>query len=351
MSSKSKRLMDMVGTLKVIAALALFPLIVLSGPTMVSSQTIFEYRVGAFGDHDSLGNLGVQAQIQTHAYNLWVSTASASFDEFFLVTTRTNGDVIWLGYRLETGSHCLKGFQTSQNFTCTGETELIRDLDARWFWEYFLAKGDEYLQVGPAQSAGLNGTWHTYTLMATPKDTWTFLLDGKAIANLDFKTSISSNRVLVVAEQQTTGVPEMLGPVEFRNMSYLTTNGWHATTSLYAYVHCEEDTPNTTCPSPNPYGISVVALNDIITGSGLPQYDTGDVLWPQGNQVTTASNYSNVAVNSSSAGQVTATSNSSSPFSSIVMLAVVVGVIVVSLTVLTRRRKRLFDSQPVASRS
>jgi hypothetical protein len=84
----------------------------------------------------------------------------------------------------------------------------------------------------------------------------------------------------VVAEQVTTGPLRRLGPAEFRNMSYLTSDGWQPVQSLTAYVGCAVNTP---CTMPNPYGVTSLGPNDIIAGSGVQKHANGEILWPQSN--------------------------------------------------------------------
>ncbi len=125
-------------------------------------------------------------------------------------------------------------------------------------------------------SADLNGTWHSYSIVPSSNGGWGFLFDGKEVSNINFKPSSSESPVFVVAEQVTTVVLARLGPVEFRNISYLTTDGWHQTSSLTALVGCGLNTP---CTLPDPFGILVSGPNYVIAGSYLEQHKNGELLW------------------------------------------------------------------------
>lgn len=250
---------------------------------MASGQlALLAYQVGAYGDKASRGNWGVQAQIRTHAYNIDTGPSNAAYtraDAFYLFTSLANRDGILFGYTIQPGPACLKESLIDGALSCTGREEVIPNGDPRWVLVYYLA-GDAiaYGEIGPTRSAGLNGTWHTYTVMPASNETWAVLFDGNGIASINFKPWISESPVVVVADQEIDGALSYLGPVEYRNMSYLTPSGWHAAASLYASVGCAKDTP---CTLPNPYGVSVVAPNHIIAGSGIQKHKDRELLWPQ----------------------------------------------------------------------
>lgn len=239
------------------------------------------FQVGAWGDDASVGSLGVHVEIRTNAYDIENSHVSPPrLDYFWVGSNLGNGAFIQFGYVLEPGYYCLNGFWKHGEFTCTGGSDMITNGDARWEWQYWPASNrtDFYYEKGPADSAGSNGTWHSYSIVPSSNGGWSFSFDGKVIASINSEQSPSARPIAVVAEQVTTVTLARLGPVEFRNASFLRTDGWHQVSSLTALVGCAVNTP---CTLPNPYGIVVLGPNDFVAGSGLQKHKDGELLWPQ----------------------------------------------------------------------
>jgi hypothetical protein len=250
-------------------------------PATANLQGFIAYQVGAWGDEASIGNLGVQAEIRTNVYNFEAAnTASSRHDDFYVGSILTNGAFIQFGYALQQGRYCLRGYLLHGNFTCTSLTQLIPSGDVRWEWQYWpLLNGtDVYGEIGPFNSASSNGTWHTYSIVATSNDSWGFFFDGGQISSVSLPASPSDSSVFVVAEQVTATSLARLGPVQFRNVSYLTLNHWQPVKELRALVGCGINMP---CTLPNPYGVSVLGPDYIAAGTGMEKYQNGEVLWSE----------------------------------------------------------------------
>jgi hypothetical protein len=84
---------------------------------------------------------------------------------------------------------------------------------------------------------------------------------------------------MIVAEKAGSGKADDLGPVEFRNLSYLEEDGWHRVDSLVSLKGCGM---NTSCNIENPYGVTAKGPNDIIAGSGIGVRRNGELLWTSG---------------------------------------------------------------------
>jgi hypothetical protein len=249
-----------------------------------TSQGPVTYQAGARGDDSSIGNAGVEAEIRTNKY-LQENPNTQRLDYFYVGSTLANGGFIQFGYAIEPGAYCLEGYWSQGNFTCTGRKEVIQNGDARWQWQYWpnLEGSDLYAEVGPAGSAGPNGTWHRYSIISTSNN-WMLLLDGNQVASVNFKPSISKSPVYVVAEQVTTTSLARLGPVEFRALSYFTDNEWHQVSALYAIEWCGSNAP---CSTANPYGVSLLGPNHIIAGSNIERKNDGQLLWSGGSTTRT----------------------------------------------------------------
>jgi hypothetical protein len=257
-----------------ILSLVLFLVIVNSAArAFAQTQTQYSLQVGAWGDDASKGNKGVEAEIRTHLYS------AADFDYFWVGDNLANGAFIQFGYALEPGYYCLTGAEVKGKLTCSGEAQNVESYDARWQWEYLPDPygSDFYYGIGPVGSAGFNGTWHQYSIMPNVENTWTFVLDGQAVASMPVPWAYSKDPVFVVAEKVTSSkMPGALGPVEFRNMAFLKEDGWHFVDALYALRGCAV---NTDCNINNPYGSSSIGANHILAGSGARRTESGVTLW------------------------------------------------------------------------
>jgi len=224
------------------------------------------FQIGAYADGGSQGNFGVQVEIRTHIY----SSNPGDFDYFWVGDDLANGGFIQFGYSFSPGRYCLQGEIVAGTVaTCPGGSANIGLSDARWQWEYWPNENGDtnYLGIGPSNSAGSNGTWHSYSILPNTNDGWDFVLDGQRVASVSFTPSQSINAAYFVAEKVTSSNPETLGPVEFRNLAYLTSNGWQTAIQLYTVYDCGL---STICEVFNPYGLSLLGPNDVIAGFGLP---------------------------------------------------------------------------------
>ena len=240
-------------------------------------QTGVTIEVGAWADDASRNNLGVQVEIETHAYD----TYSNTLDYFWVGDNLANGAFIQFGYSLEPGVYCLNGAFISGNFKCLGASEIIPASDPRWEWQYWPNRGgsDYYYQIGPTGSAGTNGTWHAYTIRPNSSNSWDFLIDGHIVANSNFTVNPSLDPAFVVAERtEASPTPIDLGPVRFRHISYLNSTGWQETNSLIAFSYCQ---PSGACEVP--FGVSATNnANALIAGSGVTKSHESALLWTSG---------------------------------------------------------------------
>ncbi|HYB67431.1 MAG TPA: hypothetical protein VEC43_03815, partial [Candidatus Acidoferrales bacterium] len=215
-------------------AIILLNLILITSPL---PQTESTFKVGAWGDDASRDNLGVRAEIETHVYDTFPGT----LNYFWVGDDLSGGSFIQFGYSLEPGTYCLKGTSISGKFTCSGSTELIQSDDARWQWQYWpnRFKSDYYYEIGPAGSAGANGTWHLYTIAPDHSNSWNFMLDGKIVSNSSFLVSQSTDPAFIVAEgSANANASTTLGPVKFRQLSYFNGVSWNSVDSLVALSYC-----------------------------------------------------------------------------------------------------------------
>jgi hypothetical protein len=245
-------------------------------------QTQYSLQVGAWGDDASIGNTGVGAEIRTHIYSVVSPDLSNSF---WVGDNLQGGAFIQFGYELfgSTGSYCLYGHVIGDSTTCLGSYDSIGQRDARWFWQYWPNANvtNFYSGIGPASSAGPDGSWHHYQIWPNVDNGWDFVLDGQPVSSFnDFKVIASTDAVYVAAEEDT-GSPSAsgtLGPVEFRNLQYWTTYGWNQATSLTSFSACVVSTNSVTnCEATIPYGVTMLGTNDLLAGSGGPITKGGEL--------------------------------------------------------------------------
>jgi hypothetical protein len=251
--------------------------------TVESAGPTYHIQVGAWGDDASRGNTGVGVEIQTSIFPL---ASQDSADYFWVGDNLQNGAFIQFGYIIQTpGNYCLYGQSVSNYQTCLGSSDTVGSGDARWFWEYWPNGNvnDFYFGLGPIDSAGPDGSWHHYQIWPNVDNGWDFVLDGQPVSSFnDFKVQESKGQAYFVAEE-TANAPyasESLGPVEFRNLSYLSPTGWVQVQSLTALSACETLNPTlSNCDISIPYGVELLGPNDVLAGTGVETVLDGQLLW------------------------------------------------------------------------
>jgi len=245
--------------------------LILTASPLPQTQTTF--KVGAWGDDASSGNLGVQVEIQTHSYE----TPTNTLDFFWVGDDLSNGAFIQFGYSLEPGTYCLKGAVKEGQLSCLTHSNVIAPGDARWQWQYWPDRlsPDYFFEIGPQGSAGENASVHTYRIAPSFTNSWTFELDGRTVANTTFTVSRSSDPVFIVGEGSASNVSRNLGPVKFQNLSYLNGTEWKRVDSLVALSYCGI---SVACAA-NQYGAIAVGNDTLIAGSNVHKADDGTLLW------------------------------------------------------------------------
>ena len=244
-----------------------------------ADQTQYALQVGALGDWTSTGNMGVGAEILTHVYDVHKPDIVHAF---WVGDILANGAFIQFGYELlSPGYYCLKGETIGDHVNCQGSSERIGSGDARWFWQYWLNASvvDFYCGIGPLNSVGPNGTWHQYQIWPNVANGWNFILDGQSVFSFNNVQWTTSRDPAFMVAEETTSMPLAsgnLGPVEFRNLSYLKQNGWQQVQSLTAIAGCGALSPN--C-STIPYGVASLGANDVLVGADVHQVLNNQLLW------------------------------------------------------------------------
>ena len=237
----------------------------------------YALQIGAYGDDASRGSSGIATRIRTRVYSVSVDYGNS----FWVGEMLQSGGFIQFGYQLSSpGYYCLYGETVGTQTICYGSADTIGHDDARWFWQYWPNPGiiDFYSAIGPASSAGPDGSWHLYQILPNAANGWTFDLDGNTVSAINnFQWAPSRDPLLVVAEEVTSraSASGKLGPVEFRDLSYSKQDGWHQVESLQAISTCIGADPNCSVP----YGLKVLGSDHIIAGTGEQPRENGELLW------------------------------------------------------------------------
>ncbi len=283
----------------------------------------YSLQVGASGGAESIGSLGVRAEIRTRLYQV----NPPESDAFWVGNHLDGGAFIQFGYELDyAGAYCDRAkVEIGMSSTCFGKTSSVNGSEALWSWQYWPNGSEYYYDTG--NLSGNNGTWHLYTIMPNPQGGWTFLLDSQQVANATLPQAKSSYPATFLAEKITTSMTlGKLGPVEFRNLAYLKQDGWHPVTALSAIVTCGAGAK---C-IPFTYGVCLKGPNHIIAGSSVNQPRDGQQLW-NGTTQTTESNQCSPTTASIQMGQILSYSS--------LAAGLIVVLVLIKLIVLPRRRK------------
>lgn len=274
-----------------VASILLVVLVLTMLPHNAKAVSTYNLQVGAYGDDDSIGNMGVRAEIRTNIYHVNYPDE----DTFWVGNILSNSAFIQFGYIIEhSGRYCSNAtVMLDTSIACSGDYISVDGSEVLLFWAYSPSNSDVLFYYGLTRHVlvGINASWHVYSIVADRTGGgWVFLVDNKDVAHAVFPVSSSSDRIFIVAEKafrfgQITNstralTPGRLGPVEFRNIAYLKDDNWHFVTELYAIVNCGV---NPTCP-PIPYGVSLVEPNHIIAGTSIPRPNDKQLLWSKGAQ-------------------------------------------------------------------
>ena len=252
------------------------PLQAVNGSGAASNQPV---QVGAWGDTASIGNTGVQVEIQTNSYNV----SGQQDDAFWVGDVLTDGSFVQFGYLImPPGYYCLNAHISESGTSCSGTGDNWGFADARWFWAYFPSAAvldDWYYGFGPADSAGANSTWHLYSILPSASNNLSFMRDGVTVYSSDFPSATSTSPAHLVAEKASGPSLSQLGPVEFRDLAYIgNDNVWHAISSLTPINGCGA-ADNNLCSVSAAYGVESVGPNDVIAGSSVSVPEPGQLVW------------------------------------------------------------------------
>jgi hypothetical protein len=265
------------------------------------------FQSGVRAGASSAYNNGASVSIQT----ITPQTLTSGSMAFWVGENFANGAFLQVGYVIENQSGQYAADCTAGG--CSG-SEYIGKGDAEWFYEYFLPKenGTFMGQIGPDGSAGVNGTFNTYSFYSIG-NVWYFLMNGKTLGSINIGTSSSGPYPPVALAElaNTTGKSTVnMRRVIFANLS--TYFGSSLLPSASGFGSVSYGVGSATYV-PNPYGVQELGsrTNYFAVGSGLPLNTNNAQLWSLGYTLSVVSKYGNL---SSKTGYVAySTANLSAP--------------------------------------
>ncbi|MCL4365082.1 MAG: hypothetical protein M1569_02010 [Candidatus Marsarchaeota archaeon] len=253
------------------------------------SSAQYWFQSGVRAGTGSYFNHGAKISIQTVS-NQNVNHGSMAF---WTGETLADDSFLQVGYLIpnESGyypTNCTVNGCASRTYLSKGAPE--------WFYEYFSGTGTHTFtgNIGPNDSAGPNGSIHTYGFFSSG-DKWSFFMDGKILGAVFLGTNNSgSNSAVGFAEVANTSstTPIML-PVMFSNLSIYNGSRFMKATHGYSYIGYGVGSAS---GIPNPYGVKEVdsRINYFKVGSGLPTLNEIQ-LWQLGYYLTITSQYGNLS--------------------------------------------------------
>lgn len=226
---------------------------------LASELAEYSFVAGAVGDARATNNTGVSAQIETvEPQTVYGQSANFAFVQDML----PDGTVLMTGYVTTAADPSGAPF-----YALIPGVGIAFDTSGVW--------------TGANGGVGPSGSWNTFSILATAPYTWTFELNGAALASVSTAYSSTGRMngffgVNVLGE----GTNQLsVGPVSLSGLSYHDALGWHALPAATAVVATTEFSTNAPpLPLPNPLGIAAPSNGTILVGSGEPN-SNGQVLW------------------------------------------------------------------------
>ena len=260
----------------------------LLAPAIAGAQ--YWFQTGARGGHSSDFNSGARLTIQTLT-GQHVQDGSIAF---WVGETLQNGAFIQAGYLIPNES----GYYSTQ---CTSSGcrshEFISKNAPEWFYEYFNPGNDSAFmgEIGPNDSAGANGTFHTYGFYSSG-DTWYVTMDNTTLGQINLGTNNSGTNdavAFVEAANVSDGIDAII-PVAMSNLSIYKDGKFIA--APYGYAYSGYGVGSMTSAQ-NPYGVAEVdnRVNYFRVGSNLPIPQPNEQLWQLGYNLNVISQYGNLS--------------------------------------------------------
>jgi hypothetical protein len=253
-----------------------------------NAQYWFQSGARAVGNSDH--NNGASVQIQTITPQSIVKGAMA----FWVGETLSNGAFVQVGYTISNQTGNLSTDCTPSG--CSGTT-FIKAGDAEWFYEYFPPGNNDtfYGSTGPDGSAGLNGTFHTYSFYSLANN-WYFMFDNKTLATINLGVSDSGpyTPTAIAEVANTTDASTHMIPVTFANLSAYKYDAFMPVQSGFGIINYGTGSLTNI---KNPYGVQEIGTrtNYFQVGSGIPTTNNNTKLWTLGYRLTVMSLYGNLS--------------------------------------------------------
>ena len=267
--------------------LSLATLLILASGNIANAEYWFQSGARSIGMSN---NNGASVQIQTIAPQSLTSGSMA----FWVGETLSNGAFLQVGYTIpnETGNLTISCTKKG----CANST-FVRAGDAEWFYEYFLPGNNNtfYGSTGPDGSAGLNGTFNTYSFYSLG-NTWYFMFNNKTIgsANLGASNSGPYTPIAIAEMANASNGKTHMRQVAFANLSAYQYDKFLPVQSAYGTINYGVGSKTNIA---NPYGVQEIGkrTNYFAVGSGLNTTANNTKLWSLGYRLTISSKYGNIS--------------------------------------------------------
>ncbi|HVA82915.1 MAG TPA: hypothetical protein VNF06_02005 [Candidatus Aquilonibacter sp.] len=267
---------------------ALFLLFSISN--VASAQYWYQYGVRA--GTSAAQNSGASVSIQT----ITPQDSKSGSLGYWVGENLDNGAFLQIGYVIENQSGM---YPSNCDLNGCGNYEHLTQGGTQWFYEYFPSgyNGGFLGKLGPDNSAGMNGTFHTYAFYYS-QGRWFFTFDGQVVGNVTLGTSTSGPSMPVAFGEvaNTTGVISYVAPVIFSNLSVYKSGKFIPVQQGLSYIGYGVGSKTNL---KNPYGVQELGnrINYFEIGSGLAQPANNTVLWNLGYGLRINSAFANISSN------------------------------------------------------
>jgi hypothetical protein len=236
----------------------LFPLISIPNLVHANFQSYW-FQVGVSSADQTPHVTGASVEIKVHSE----TPQSDGTPYYWIGLTLANGAFLQVGYMIFPTSYAQPG--------------------PHWIWEYFPPNSNSYQRHGSGELQTTD--WVKFRIQAV-QDTWSVYMNEIPLGHVQLTNVFNSGSNVpgaIAEEAGATLATNRLGPVEFRNLQYETSNGsWQPVKQGQAFIGYGVGSDTLPQNTQYPYGVEIEKGKDNywLAGSVNSSLKEGETVWP-----------------------------------------------------------------------